>query len=520
MNKNNILSINVPLDYSNILRSLDATNVKEMSVVKEIINNFFAAVDSDIKTGAKRDVYNFKMAVAFDKDKNAKTLSYADDVIGIDPNELGECIAFRHPKGSTGSFKNEHNNGLNLAIVKTSSGLENDWKIVNIHKHQKMVVTELGLGLHEIEIEQTDVASGLELWFENPKFDLFSPNLRHNSKFFGFLNKLGSDYGLLINQYEKRGITINIYVEYTYPPGGTVSKRVRPITCPIINPDNQESSFMLVFPVETNNKKGLVKVGYKKEPEDSSYKENIYGSVHPHKVSNTDFGADIYLDDIKICGGFDGMELLGMSTGFTRGGNQGLHNRLYIEVHLEPTDFSTTNTKDGINTDTETRKWFDKVREILIGKKPNPQTGKAINYMSRYFTKRSYVKEKAKQDKIYSQLADMSEYTGFHNISRERHTETGGRLDISYFDRNNNLYVHEIKNGPAKREHINQCMGYAIELLREREGNVYLTLICDDIDEKMVMLKDRYLERLNDPRLSFKIEKLSESKMFRTLFQY
>ena len=125
MNTNNILNINVPLDYSNILRSLDATNVKEMSVVKEIINNFFAAVDSDIKAGSKRDAYNFKMAVVFDKDKKTKTLSYADDVIGIDPDELGDCIAFRHPKGSTGSFKNEHNNGLNLAIVKTSSGFSN-----------------------------------------------------------------------------------------------------------------------------------------------------------------------------------------------------------------------------------------------------------------------------------------------------------------------------------------------------------------------------------------------------------
>ena len=117
-------------------------------------------------------------------------------------------------------------------------------------------------------------------------------------------------------------------------------------------------------------------------------------------------------------------------------------------------------------------------------------------------------------------FVSQSRSPGFHNISRERHTETGGRLDISYFDRNNNLYVNEIKNGPAKREHINQCMGYAIELLRETDRNIYLTLICDNIDEKMVMLKDRYLERLNDPRLSFKIEKLSESKMFRALFQY
>tara|TARA_R110000824_G_scaffold175307_2_gene353682 strand:+ start:205 stop:1770 length:1566 start_codon:yes stop_codon:yes gene_type:complete len=511
--------IEVPFDYHNILTSLDATNVKPLSIVKEVINNFMAAIDIQIKKTPERKNYNFKMTVEFDQNKKASFLSYKDDVSGIEPSKIGQCLALRYRKHSTESYKNEHNNGLNLVIVKTSSGIQNPWKLINVHKGNKMIIEDLRLGERQVPVTKCEEKSGLELQFENPKFDLFSPNMNHNSRYFKFLNTLGAEYGRFINKHEENGIDINIDIEYSIQGTGPVSKRIKPIRCPIINPDNQQETPVVSFPLEYLGKKGTVSLCYKKELNDPAYKEGIYGSVHPYKVSNGSFGADIYIDDIKICEGFMGMELLGLSAR-TKGGNQGIHNRLHIEIHLEPNHFRTTTTKDGILLDSDTRSWFEQVKKILVGEAMNPKRNKKLNYLAMHFRRAPTIKEKAKQDKIYSLLDHTKEFTEFRNISRERHVASGGRLDICWHNKQGTFNIFEIKNGTAKRDHINQCMGYAIELLdEEQENDISITLLCDHIDEKMVMLKNKYLKYIDNPRLTFKIEKISENKICAALFQ-
>lgn len=507
----NIIKLNIEPDYDNIVSSLSNVNVPQVVLVQEMINNSLAAVDEEIMKNPDRKDYDLTISLehkVVNKEYVPIKLVFEDDVSGIPSDKLDTALSLRHRAHGTSSDKNEHNNGLKLAIAKWTRGYKESFEIENTWNGQKSIIDNIRQGEQDILVEQVSLNdSGFKLTIDNPDINIFIPNDRSNSKYNKFVDNMSSKYSKALKYYKSIGKEVTISIRSRREGHEWVTKHLQPVECPVYNPDTDKDGWITSFTLKMYGHEGTVSFGKKRENDDELYSENIYSDTHPYKIALEGWGNFVYKDNIPVCGGMAGMYLLGLKK-LTDGGNRGFYNRIHIETELGNT-FVTTNTKDNVRQDPETMKWFHHVGRILRGEEINPTNGKKKNYISEHFKRDKEMKENDMRDSIFRGLNNMPTNIKFKQLSKEASTKSGSRLDLYFID-DGKRNIFELKKDNASRDHVNQCMGYISEILDLDDTPIVLTLLVGGkIDQKIIDYKDKFLDKFAEKdRIQFDIEQI------------